>query len=278
MTTSIPKTLIDNYKAGLVIPWVGAGLSIPAGLPSWYQLVQLFIDEVAAAGVPLRDQEELQALANSGRQNSLEDVVDFCRDHLGVGEYGRFLKRVLGTGFASTNSHSKLFELRWPALITSNYDLLIEKAYVSKTNQLPVVFTSLDNQALWQQQALGEHYILKVHGDLNKPDSIVLTSNDYTRHVFGNYLFMEFLRRQFATRTLLFLGTSLSDTYVNMMLEEICYVTSGVGLPHYALMFDCGPVRARMLRKRLNVTPIVIEPVPSHEDAVIDFLERLRTA
>src|SRR4029078_11356490 len=109
-------------------------------------------------------------------------------------------------------------QLPVPAILTSNYDRLLETSVAKLTGSLARVLTSQDSTTLWTHLAKREFFILKVHGDITKPDSVVFTSRDYTNHVFGNLPFMTFLQRLLLGHSVLFIGSSLSDIYMRRIL------------------------------------------------------------
>lgn len=87
---------------------------------------------------------------------------------------------------------------------------------------------------------------------------------------------MQFLQRLLASKSVLFVGTSLSDVYVRRILEETRYLSSGAGMPHYAICPRLGPVRSKFWRQRFNITVISYDPanedLSSYEAAVVAVL------
>lgn len=127
--------------------------------------------------------------------------------------------------------------------------------------------------------ALCSKRVLHLEGawDIVRPETVVLSSRDYTEHIFGNLPFMQFVQRALLSRTFLFVGSSLNDTYVRRVLEETRYLTGGVGMPHYALMQNPGPIKSKQLRDRFNITPIAYDPSewPSPQAAVVEIVKQI---
>jgi SIR2-like domain len=92
-----------------------------------------------------------------------------------------------------------------------------------------------------------------MHGDISKPGTVILSSSDYTKHVFGNHSFMTFLTKTLLTKSILFIGTSLNDIYVKRILEETMFITGGLSVPHFAILANIGTIEKRMLRERFNI-------------------------
>ncbi len=252
----IPQTLVEHLQSGLCVAWCGAGMSIASGLPTWLQLVNEFIVACSSSGLSADDYDELRSMQEAGQ---LDDVIDYCRDFLGEGEYRQFLARLFENSGPPSELHQKIIRLPFPAILTTNYDRLIEQTIAQQTSTIPTILTNHDVTPLWRRTSKNEFFVLKVHGDIDRPDTVVLSSQDYTQHVFGNLPFMQFIQRLFMSKTVLFLGTSLQDVYIRRFLEETRYLTKGVGMPHFALIYRAGNIQARLLRDRYNVTVISIE-------------------
>jgi NAD-dependent SIR2 family protein deacetylase len=267
----LPKTLVDCFAAGLCLPWCGAGISIAAGLPTWSSLSDAVISETSDQ-LSDEQQNELQELFDRGQ---FEEILDFCRDLMGESEYRDFLARTFDVGYP-TELHHAIVKLPVAAVLTTNYDRLLETAFAQARAELPKVLTAADTASLWKHTAKREFFILKIHGDIIRPETVILTSRDYTQHVFGNVAFMTFLQRLVVGHSLLFIGTSLSDIYLRRVLEETTFMTKGVGLPHYALLSRPGQVLTKTLKDRFNIRVVPYDPFgDTHEVALIGALQEL---
>lgn len=269
---AFPDILVDHMAAGLCIPWCGSGISVPSGLPNWGVLAEQLVRSVDHS---LSDEQRADA-HRMIRQAELEDVIDFCRELLGEGEYREAVQKILGGGQPNA-LHRFIVALPVPAIVTTNYDRLLETAYADLRGGLLPVFTASDTPTLWKLVARKEKYLLKVHGDIIRPDTLVLTTRDYTKHVFGNAPFMTFVQRLLLGHSALFIGSSITDHYLQRILEETTYLTGGVGVPHYAIMRDPGVIRKKVLKARFNIN-VISYSVPTdgdHASAVIEILGAL---
>jgi hypothetical protein len=239
-------------------------------------LGEAIVKYAKGSGLSPLHSDELQAFFDSG---AFEDMFDFCRDQLGEGEYRNFLERTLETQQTPNALHELVVQFPVPAILTSNYDRLLETAIAHTRNQLPRVMTADDTQTLWRHFAKDEFFLLKVHGDIVRPNTVVLTSRDYTKHVFGNLPFMTFLQRVILSRSILFVGTSLQDIYMKRILEETTYMTGGVGMPHFAILPNPGSIWTRLPRDRYNITVIgYASDGRNHSEAVAGILRRIDNA
>ena len=172
---AVPNALVEHIKAGLGVLWCGAGLSASFGLPTWNLLILRMVQACAENGLSKSELEELNELQDSGY---LDDVADFCRGFLGEPEYRELLCRLFESCNLSSALHQKLLEIHFSAILTTNYDKLIEHAVANRNSKIPPVLTNRDVPTLWRRLARNEFFILKVHGDIERPETIVLSSKD----------------------------------------------------------------------------------------------------
>lgn len=100
-----------------------------------------------------------------------------------------------------------------PCLITTNYDSLIENLLGYN------VFVGQDDLILSHTQGVGEIY--KIHGDVNTPNSIVLTKSDYDRFkAHDKYLHAKILTI-FAENPIVFLGYGFNDKNIQEIIGGI---------------------------------------------------------
>lgn len=257
MTGLLPDGLVQSMRSGLCVTWCGAGVSMTAGLPGWNSLARELIDmSEREAGLGTAETEELRNLADRG---DFDDVMDYCRSTLGEGTYRDVLSSLFERTSQPSELHRLVTSLPTVATFTTNYDRLLESGYVEAFGSMPTVLTNRDTTTLWRRFSRREQFILKVHGDITRPETVVLSTRDYTEHIFGNLPFMQFLQRVLMSTTVLFLGSSITDIYLRRLLEETVVLTGGLGMQHYAVLIDCGPIRARLLRERFNVTPVILQ-------------------
>jgi hypothetical protein len=262
---------VESLQQGLCIPWCGAGVSIASGLPDWKGLARMMIDAARNSAAISESQEaELDSLFDAG---AFEDVIDFSRERLSTDDYREMLEHIVRSDAPRSRLQNAVARLHAPAIFTTNVDRLIEAAVAERKGIAPAVFTSRDIESVVRYFVRGRFFVLKVHGSIEYPQTVVLSGRDYTKHVFGNTAFMQFLHLVFMSRSVLFIGTALGDAYLRRMLEENAYLTGGVGMPHYALRArsEAGEILSKILRDRFNITVI---PCDNH-DEVASRLEEL---
>lgn len=121
--------------------------------------------------------------------------------------------------------------------------------------------------------------MLKAHGDIDSKSSIVLSERDYRDMVYRQPGYRAAMNAIFITKTVLFLGASLTDTDINLVLESVSESFSGKGPRHYALLpeREASEAESTHWRDLFGIQPIQYWETAGHPQ-VERFLEGLRDA
>jgi SIR2-like domain len=195
-----PKAIADDAAA----VFVGAGVSIGAGYPSWKDLLQEIGEEL---GVKSNDVFDLAALAQwSIRKSSGKTrILTVIRDQTGVEKPIPVPLEVLA---------------RLPVrnIWTTNYDRLIERAFSSIGRPMDVVFASKD---LAIRSRPGAARLYKMHGSVDRLDDIVISTDDYELYRNTRGAFLPLLQAHMTSFSMLFIGLSFTDPNVRHVLSLI---------------------------------------------------------
>ncbi|WP_113923490.1 SIR2 family protein [Cognataquiflexum aquatile] len=273
----IPKDLIDSFsskKAGL---FVGAGLSQAAGLPGWEGLLNDLIQlskEVSFKTDELFIKSCEQLLKDPSKYLLLaQELKDFLQDS--------FRKYIIENYSDNcpppTSTHLAIMALPYQFIVTTNYDTLLENAYVKIHGKQAKVHTFNDSPDISYDLWNNRPFILKAHGDANKAQQgIILTEKDYRQILFQARGYQSILQTLFTTKTVLFLGTSLNDPELKLLLSYIHSSFHGGGPLHYALIADdqINKIEAESWRKNFNIQIIPYNSSDKHKE-VDDFVNFL---
>lgn len=209
------ERLIKLVRKCKVSPFIGAGFSIEANAPSISQLTQSILAE-------FDDDEQRKQHVH----DSLQDLTNFYVEEVCNGSRNQMIE-LLRESFNFTpecmSDHQMLTQIpHFKHIFTTNYDTLLEDSYPA--TECNVVRTDKDCAYIDDNKTT----ILKVHGDFTDPDSIVITSDDY-KQFFGepvNSELYDFVKNEFLTKHILFIGYSLSDDNI---VEIIKHISKSVG-------------------------------------------------
>ena len=265
-----PAPLLDALKAHRCILFLGSGFSTAAGYPSWPTLIGNLVDEAAKA-----HPTKARSLTDYARtEKDLLLVAEYARDQLGPQRYGSILAQLLSKPAKSQPAHIAIAHTKYRAIITTNYDKLLETVVTLELGWQPNTFTYESVAALGSALFKAEPFILKLHGDISSPSSIVLTSQDYDRLMLVSPFVRSFLQAVFLTYTVLFAGYSLVDPDFQLVRKELQLIFQGTTPTHYALLPDPHDFTSERLMKGLNVQVIPYSSKNKHREATA-FLEEL---
>lgn len=267
----IPRPLLDSLLGRRCMLFVGSGLSNAAGYPTWPELVNLLIEEAG---------QTYPEKASSLRSFAIEQknpllVAEYARSKLGPQRYGNFLRGIFGKQRKPQATHKSIANTAYKAVITTNYDRLIETAVTFERGYAPAVFSFDSLPDLGSALYEGSFFVFKLHGDVSSANAIVLTSQDYDRLILRSPFVRSFLQAIFLNFTLLFVGYSLTDPDFQLVLKELHLIFQGTTPPHYALLPDPHEFTTEHLMSQLNIQVISYSSKKNHKEAA-DFLSEMQ--
>jgi hypothetical protein len=183
-------------QSGDLVLFLGAGVSRAAGLPGWSGLIKELATELR-----LVRPDEMPALDKLGE---LDRAALLERRLPGDESIGVMVARLLSARQRRHGlGHALLASLPVDEIVTTNYDAMFEIA----SERVGRPCTILPGSAV----AHGERWILKMHGRLDRPETIVLTRQDYLRFQENRTALAGIVQALLLTRHMLFVGFSLSD-------------------------------------------------------------------
>jgi hypothetical protein len=202
--------LIEAIRRRAAYLFVGAGVSISVGLPSW----QTFIEH-------LESELGFDSGSAAERQYTYQMLADYYVLQQGsIGGLRSWMDRTWSVSterVARSELHKLIVGLDFPVIYTTNYDRNLEVAY----EQLGHPYTKIGNAKDIALAEPGRTQIVKFHGDFDDDASLVLTETDYfDRLSFESPLDVKF-RSDALGHTLLFVGYSMSDMNIRLLLHKL---------------------------------------------------------
>jgi hypothetical protein len=274
----IPKELIEGIADGSVTVFIGAGLSQGAGLPGWPKLLEQMMEWGKENNVDFSKADEKE-LKKYIRQGELLWVAEELHERLGKSAFHQFMREVFQQSKPRpTETHRLLPAIPFSSVLTTNYDRLLEKVYEDSYKDASFhSFTHRDYPELAMAIRSGEFYLLKLHGTIDRIDTIVLGSSDYRDVMYKNPAYRQFLINLFSSKTILFLGFGLTDPDFNFLLDELKTTFNDYTVTHYALMNsnEATPLKRKRFEKDYNIKILPYTPSGPHHPEVIEFLKKL---
>lgn len=215
------KDVSNCMSEGLCDLFVGSGISAPSGLPTWRAFLQPFLDDI---DIQIHDGDDFPLLAqyivnhNIGNRNTLVNAV-----------YNTF-----GREFPTNSYHNTLSALPVSTIWTTNFDNLLEKAFIDRN---PRIIYSEDT-LLHPYKPSGTE-IIKLHGDAkNAARGIVLTRDDYNNFLYNKEKIAQRLREAIINRSIFFLGYSYQDPDIQLIMTQATHMKDDITNSHYILLCD----------------------------------------
>jgi SIR2-like domain len=261
--------LADAIKRRHAILFVGAGVSMAVGLPSWQTLADHLLKEL-----------DLGPDVIEGMNDGYQMLAEFYRlKQGGLGPLRSWLDRnwkVATDRVSASALHKLIVELDFPAIYTTNYDRNLEMAF--EVHNRP--YAKIANAKHIADAAEGVTQIIKYHGDFDDDSSLVLTETDFlNRFSFDSPLDIKF-RADALGRTILFIGYSMSDPNIRLLLHSMWQTWERSGhrehRPHsFVFMPSSNPLQEALLA-RWGITLITPEDGARVDDALVAFLADIK--
>lgn len=225
-------------------------------LPSWPWLVNRMYREIAMQS-PAAEHESLRAFFI---EEGPLDCAQLFRQTIGEANYRDFLVAQFDSSrqpfIQITPSHVELVRLDLPLVFTTNFDELIEAAYLEASKPLRVSIT--EEQFKAHRSNRQSPHLVKLHGSIDQPASIVLTRTDYARARRERQEMLSLLRSEMGDAAFLFVGFSLSDPNFNLLHDDV-RLLYGSNMPtSYTVQGRRSAVKERYLRS-LDVNTIWLD-------------------
>lgn len=213
------NTYVQALKDQNAAVFVGAGLSIPAGVVDWKKLMRSIAKEV---GLDVDKEHDLITVAQfhvnerGGRHKINQTLIEEFSDRAKL-----------------TENHRILVSLPIRSFWTTNYDTLIEEALKSVHKKPDIKIT---DQNLATTRPRRDAIVYKMHGDVSQPDKAVVTKDDYEAYNETRQLFSTTLQGDLVSKTFLFIGFSFNDPNLAYILSRIRILLGQNRREHYCIL------------------------------------------
>ncbi|KAA0250592.1 MAG: hypothetical protein EDX89_22590 [Acidobacteria bacterium] len=223
-----------------LVAWVGAGLSVDAGLPDWRRLHQIGLEELKAkqartdAGPDAAKLEGQYEVAR--REKSLWLGFELIERALGPTTFKEVIRRELSRCHSAPvpARYRNLWQLRLRGMISLNLDSLAARAFSEVHPGKPLMSFSGASVASHMHVLRGPHsFIASVHGVEADASTWVLTRARLKR-LLGDDAYARFVSTILTNYTVLFVAVTADDEAVRTHLEKLSEARVDFGA-HYWL-------------------------------------------
>lgn len=263
------NALKDAIKGSGVVPFIGAGLSIPSGYQGW----TAFLWEMQGEShVPEND---LKALLTAGLY---EEAAQLLYDDLGPGLFDKQLRE----SYARTTTvigPVNFLPVVFPStnVITTNFDLVLEGVFKNQDQGFDQILHGNSLPEVIRLFTEGTRLLVKMHGLCNIIADRVLLREEYERAYADAGAVKRFFTKFIFAKSMLFLGCSLTtDRTLKTMVEVVTEEGASTLPAHYAFLeLKAGDDR---IQRKKDLAQSNIFPIWYPEGEDDESIEALLTA
>lgn len=256
--------LFQAYKDRRLVLFVGAGVSMNLGMPSWNQLVEKMACDL---------DYQYEIFRNLGDHYTLAEY--YRLEKKGIGQLLRWMKeegKTSSRNVAQSKVHELIAKLDVDLIYTTNYDRLIEAAFEHRGRDVARIARVADLASA----VPGVTQVVKLHGDIEDESSIVLDESSYFERLeFESPLDIK-LRADTLGKSVLFVGYSLKDINIRLLFYKLSrlWKNDPEGRPaSFVLATRPNPVQEATLRQ-WNIQ-VICPDTENHGEELANLLQAL---
>jgi SIR2-like domain/Domain of unknown function (DUF4145) len=261
---NIPHPLLDDIAAGKCLPFIGAGFSLNARLPSEAKM----LDWPALT-------KHLAQLVDVPSKIGGPKVASAYEKTFGRVQLIETIRHALHTDIIEPgDAHLAFAQLPFETIYTTNFDLLLEEA----NNQIKKPYRSLvgELQMPFHGGPLTTN-IVKMHGDLRHEEHMITAQEDYDKFLEEYPVISTHLSAMLITRTGLFIGYSLSDPDFQHVRDVIRSRLGRFERMSYIIQFNQTKAKVKsMLDDNLHVINLAAKKNQKRDIILADFFGKIQ--
>jgi hypothetical protein len=264
------EQLIRIHSLSNITPFIGAGMSMQSGYPSWTSFLYKACEESHITT------SDLGALLQVGQY---EEAAQLLHDNMTSAVFNELLestfisqKEILG----SVNYLPLLFPN--DHIITTNFDEVIERVYADTDKPLSKIKSGKTLHEISRLMNQDSNMLIKIHGNCDQISERVLLKDEYDVAYLNEGDVANFFSNVMFRQSLLFIGCSLSeDRTIKKMMLTVTSNGNGSLPKHYAFL-ELKESDDRIARKKFlaqaNIFPIWYQE-GEHDESIEALLFKL---
>lgn len=272
---SWPEKLQHDVARRRCIAFLGSGVSrrsvAPDGTrpPLWREFLESALDRCGGT------KAEIKRLLKGG------DYLGACqliKSRMGDHDWHDLLEEKFhNPAFAPDAIHQAVFDLDLPIVATTNIDIIYDRFLIANYDGATTIKPYHDDSiGRYVKGDASTRLVIKVHGSVDNLEKTVFTREEYASARDKHSKFYELLAALISTQTFLFMGYSLADPDVNLLLEDNARRFRSPR-PHYLLTSDrASNDMIRLFEKNYSIKVLRYNP-SDHHKALVDSVADLAT-
>lgn len=249
-----PNALIKELAARRCIIFLGSGASAASiaadGItrpPTWSQFLEGLI-------TIMNDKKDESLIRDFIKKDKFLDAAEIILENISPANYTDYLRNSLQLPkFKPSIIHESVFKIDPKVVITTNYDDIYDNYCKLGASSNGYNICRQNENHLVSDLRSPYRSVIKAHGCISNSSNTILTRSQYFEARLKYSNFYKILDSLFLTNTILFLGYSINDPDIQLVLENASIAAIG-SHPHYACMANSlHPTMKNVMSKTYNI-------------------------
>lgn len=265
--------LCKDYHEDKIVPFIGAGLSIPFNVPDWGNLIREIAEKYAVgdtAFVKFAVEQDLQrydywqAIEALKKYTTVQE--EDIQEHIAV----TVQKRIKKVENDLLHNYLDLKKMNFKLYLTTNYENILHNYLECELTPILLKDIQFNTQNLFDQRR-----VCQLHGSTSNYGTIVISKESY-RDLYENKKYENILKLVTGTKRLLFMGFSFDDQFIRTLIKEHKEFFMA---KHYIILSDPTPEKIRELREEFGLLTIPYSTKESsHADGIREILQAMSSS
>lgn len=254
-----PDSLVEEIASKRAILFLGSGISSSstnaagARPPSWKKLLE-------DAGAKFANPNDLKYVGELIGKELFLDAAEVVFDGVPQADRRIFFQQIFtAPRFSPSPFHAAIQAINAKIIITTNYDQLYEEQCGALVAGRGYAVRKYNDKNILNDVRSKDNLIVKAHGCMNNTEALILTRSDYFKIKKENWQFYNVLDSLLTVSTVVFLGCSMTDPDIQLVLENTNIAASS-DHTHYAVLPDGRhPALLRAMENSYNIKALQYE-------------------
>lgn len=244
------QDLIKDYAHKKIVPFIGAGFSVPFNVPTWKDLIERITAKYATGNLDfLKQAVEMDLNRNDywGAIDSLKKFAPIIDQDIQEEIVELIEESQIKINDPLQHNYSDLENMNFNLYLTTNYENLLNQ-YLKYEIQ-PILLKDIEFST---QNIFEEKRVCHLHGTLSNNGTIVISRESYNK-LYENKKYNDLLKLATGSKKVLFMGFSFDDQFISTLIKDHKESFKG---NHYILLADPPADRVRELRIKYGLHTI----------------------
>ncbi|WP_406845978.1 SIR2 family NAD-dependent protein deacylase [Bacillus safensis] len=257
------EDLKKDYHDGILVPFIGAGLSLPFKVPTWGGLIRDLTEKYAVEQLAFIKQAVEIDLKKHDYWGAIDEIKKYApieEEDIQERIVELILEKQKKLDDNSEHNYYDLSKMNFSLYLTTNYENLLQE-YL-KFDLQPILLKDINFST---QKLFSQKRVCHLHGTISNSGHIVISRQSY-QELYNDKKYDNLLKAVTANKKLLFMGFSFDDQFIKTLIKEHKEYFKST---HYILLSNPTEDKIRELRKNYGLITIPYDAENSTHPAEI---------